>query len=91
MNIIFDENTKEALKKYGESKKNRVIRLEVTRVGCGKPSLGLALDVQRPDDLVEVFQGITFVVNQKSVLCSDNIEIKYNPEVYVSDFYVHTV
>lgn len=91
MNILFDEKTKDALKAYVESKDNKVIRLEVLRVGCGKPSLGISLDVQHTDDLAENFQGIPFVVNQKSFLCSENIEIKYNPEVYVSDFYVHTV
>lgn len=91
MKIIFDENTSKALSDMLSTKTYMHIRIEVTRVGCGKPSLDLAVDTLKSNDLNVSAMGISFLVDKNSFLINESIEIKYNPDVYVKDFYVHTI
>jgi Fe-S cluster assembly iron-binding protein IscA len=63
---------------------NRCVRVEIRSTGCCDPSLGLVLDKQREDDLVQIAQDLTFVmspdvyalVGEVAVSYADNTERK---------------
>lgn len=90
MKITFKEATGKALKEFMKSKENKVIRLKVLAFGCGKPALGIILDGQKSDDVVESVDGITFVVEPKQQIYFENTEILYDPQVFNGGFHVHS-
>lgn len=88
MNVRFNNEAAEALKKYMDTKENKIIRLKVIGRGWGKPALGLALDEQKENDIVRTLDGITFVCDRKEELELKNVEILYSPYYLNDGFYV---
>lgn len=91
MNILFDEVTKKALLEKIENSDLKNIRIKVTAVGCGKPAYDIYTDYQSEDDFVVNINGINFVIAKKDEKICDNIEIKYNKEVYNNGFYIRSL
>ncbi len=90
MKILFDEKASFQLKEYANKAANKMIRLKVTGKGWGKPALGIVLDEQREDDILEIVQGISFLVKKDELIYLNDVEILYSP-YYINDgFYVRS-
>ena len=87
MELKFDEKAKEALKALVNESSEEYIRIKVF-YGCGRPAYELYCDFKSDEDVEEVLEGIKFVVNTKDVRACNNLEIKYDKEVYNKGFYI---
>lgn len=87
MELKFDEKAKEALKALVNESSEEYIRIKVF-YGCGRPAYELYCDFKSDEDVEEVIEGINFVVNTKDVRACNNLEIKYDKEVYNKGFYI---
>lgn len=87
MELKFDEKAKEALKALVNESSEEYIRIKVF-YGCGRPAYELYCDFKSDEDVEEVIEGIKFVVNTKDVRACNNLEIKYDKEVYNKGFYI---
>ena len=87
MELKFDEKAKKALKDLVNESSEEYIRIKVF-YGCGKPAYELYCDFKSDEDVEEVIEGIKFIVNKKDVRACNNIEIKYDKEVYNKGFYI---
>lgn len=87
MELKFDEKAREALKDLVNESSEEYIRIKVF-YGCGKPAYELYCDFKSDEDVEEVIEGIKFIVNKKDVRACNNIEIKYDKEVYNKGFYI---
>lgn len=87
MKIIFDYKAKVALDDLVENSSEDNVRIKVF-YGCGRPAYEVYCDYKAEDDVQETVQGINFIVNKKDVRACDNIEIKYDKEVYNKGFYI---
>lgn len=91
MNIVFDEVTKKALLEKIKNSELKNIRIKVVAVGCGKPAYDIYNDYQSEDDVIVNISGVDFVIAKKDEKLCDNIEIKYNKEVYNNGFYIRSM
>ena len=87
MELKFDEKAKEALKALVNESSEEYIRIKVF-YGCGRPAYELYCDFKSDEDVEEVIEEIKFVVNKKDVRVCNNLEIKYDKEVYNKGFYI---
>lgn len=87
MELKFDEKAKEALKDLVNESSEDYIRIKVF-YGCGRPAYELYCDFKSDEDVEEIIEGIKFVVNKKDVRACNNLEIKYDKEVYNKGFYI---
>ncbi len=87
MELKFDEKAKEALKALVNESSEDYIRIKVF-YGCGRPAYELYCDFKSDEDVEEIIEGIKFVVNKKDVRACNNLEIKYDKEVYNKGFYI---
>lgn len=87
MELKFDEKAKEALKALVNESSEEYIRIKVF-YGCGRPAYELYCDFKSDEDVEEVIEGIKFVVNTKDLRACNNLEIKYDKEVYNKGFYI---
>lgn len=87
MELKFDEKAREALKTLVNESSEEYIRIKVF-YGCGRPAYELYCDFKSDEDVEEVIEGIKFVVNKKYVRACNNLEIKYDKEVYNKGFYI---
>ena len=90
MNISFDENTKEALNKQLIQKNKSSVRLLIKGFGWGGPILGVVLDEQQEDDILESVDGINFVVDNESAFVFEDTKIMYAKSVFGESFKVYT-
>lgn len=87
MKLKFDEKAKKALKALVNESSEEYIRIKVF-YGCGRPAYELYCDFKSDEDVEEVIEGIKFVVNTKDLRACNNLEIKYDKEVYNKGFYI---
>lgn len=90
MNISFDKTTKDALKKQLEEKGKSSIRLLIRGFGWGGPILGVVLDEQQEDDIIESVNGINFVVDKDSSFVFEDTKIMYTKSIFGESFKVLT-
>ena len=90
MNISFDEVTKEALNKQLIQKDKSSVRLLIKGFGWGGPILGVVLDEQQEDDILESVDGINFVVDNESSYVFNDTKIVYAKSVFGESFKVFT-
>lgn len=88
MNIIFNENTKEALLKEIDKSSYNNIRVKVVAVGCGKPAYDLYADFVSDEDFEVTINEVKFVIAKKDEKLCNDIEIKYDKEIYNKGFYI---
>ena len=87
MNFKFNSNAKEALEELIKNSSENYIRIKVF-YGCGRPPYELYCDFKSDEDVEEVIEGINFIVNKRDVRACNNLEIKYDKEVYNKGFYI---
>ena len=87
MELKLDEKAKKALKDLVNESSEEYIRIKVF-YGCGRPAYELYCDFKSDEDVEEVIEGIKFVVNKKDVRACNNLQIKYDKEVYNNGFYI---
>ena len=87
MNFKFNSNAKEALEELIKNSSENYIRIKVF-YGCGRPAYELYCDFKSDEDVEEVIEGINFIVNKRDVRACNNLEIKYDKEVYNKGFYI---
>ena len=75
MNIIFSESTKKALLDEIEKSSYNHIRVKVVGVGCGKV----------------IINEVKFTIAKKDEKLCNDIEIKYDKEIYNKGFYVRSL
>lgn len=90
MELKFDEKAKEALKALVNESSEEYIRIKVF-YGCGRPAYELYCDFKSDEDVEEVIEDIKFVVNAKDIRACNNLEIKYDKEVYNKGFYIKDI
>ena len=90
MNISFDEITKNALEKQLEVKGKSSVRLLIKGFGWGGPILGVVLDEQQEDDILESVNGINFVVDKESSFVFEDSKIMYTKSIFGESFKVLT-
>ena len=90
MNISFDEVTKEALTKQLIQKNKSSVRLLIKGFGWGGPILGVVLDEQQEDDILESVDGINFVVDSESSFVFEDTKIVYAKSIFGESFKVFT-
>lgn len=88
MNIIFDENTKEALVENLKEKSKSSVRLLIKGFGWGGPVLGVALDEPTKDDETFSVNGVNFIVEPDSSYLFDNSKIVYTKGLFGKGFNV---
>ena len=87
MNFKFNSDAKEALEELIKNSSENYIRIKVF-YGCGRPAYELYCDFKSDEDVEEVIEGIKFIVNKRDVRACNNLEIKYDKEVYNKGFYI---
>lgn len=90
MNISFDENTKDALNKQLIQANKSSVRLLIKGFGWGGPILGVAMDEQQEDDILESVDGINFVVDNESAFVFEETKVVYTKSVFGDSFKVYT-
>ena len=91
MNIVFNEATKVALLEKLKYSKYNNIRVKVVAVGCGKPAYDLYADYVTEEDFEVVINGVRFVISKKDEKLCNDIEIKYDKEIYNNGFYIRSI
>ena len=87
MNLKFNSDAKKALEELIKNSSENYIRIKVF-YGCGRPAYELYCDFKSDEDVEEVIEGINFIVNKKDIRACNNLEIKYDKEVYNKGFYI---
>lgn len=87
MNLKFNSDAKKALEELIKNSSENYIRIKVF-YGCGRPAYELYCDFKSDEDVEEVIEGINFIVNKRDVRACNNLEIKYDKEVYNKGFYI---
>lgn len=90
MNISFDDNTKNALNKKLLQKDKSSVRLLIRGFGWGGPILGVVLDEQQEDDILESVNGINFIVDKESSFVFEDTKIMYVKSLFGESFKVLT-
>lgn len=90
MNINFDEVTKNALKKQLLQKGKSSVRLLIRGFGWGGPILGVVLDEQQEDDILEIVNGINFIVDNESSFVFEDTKIMYTKSLFGESFKIIT-
>ena len=90
MNISFDEVTEIAFKKQLSEKNKSSVRLLIKGFGWGGPILGIVLDEQQEDDILERVKGINFIVDNESSFVFEDTKIIYAKSIFGESFKVLT-
>ena len=91
MNIIFSESTKKALLDEIEKSSYNHIRVKVVGVGCGKPAYDLFADFISDEYFEVIINEVKFTIAKKDEKLCNDIEIKYDKEIYNKGFYVRSL
>lgn len=91
MNIVFDEKAKQGFLTLLNESSNEYVRVKVAAVGCGKPAYDIYADFKSEDDISVTINEINFVIAKKDEKLCNDIEIKYDKEVYNKGFYVRSI
>lgn len=87
MKLKFEKKAKEALENLVKKSSEDYVRIKVF-YGCGRPAYELYCDFKSDEDVEEIVEGIKFVVNKKDIRACNNLEIKYDKEIYNKGFYI---
>lgn len=87
MNIVFDDKVKKALMGLLKDTSANYIRIKPFR-GCGKPAYQISISFKGKKDDEEKINEINFVFNKEDRDIVDNIEIKYDKDLYNDGFYI---
>ena len=87
MNIVFDDKVKKALMGLLKDTSANYIRIKPFR-GCGKPAYQISISFKGKKDHEEKINEINFVFNKEDRDIVDNIEIKYDKDLYNDGFYI---
>ena len=90
LNIKFDEKVKEALLKLLKDTSADYVRIKPFR-GCGKPAYQISISFKGKKDDVEKINDINFIFSKEDREIIDNIEIRYDKDVYNDGFYVRKI
>lgn len=90
MNISFDDNTKNALNKKLLQKNKSSVRLLIKGFGWGGPILGVVLDEQQEDDILESVNGINFIVDKESSFVFEDTKIMHVKGLFGESFKILT-
>lgn len=90
MNISFDEITKNALNKQLLQKGKSSVRLLIKGFGWGGPILGVVLDEQQEDDVLQSVDGINFIVDNESSVVFEDTKIMYSKSIFGESFKIIT-
>lgn len=88
MNILFDDNTKNALLKSLEKQNKTAIRLTIKGFGWGGPILDVALDEPQADDETCIINNVKFVFEPDSSYLFDGAKIIYSKSIFGKNFSV---
>lgn len=88
MNILFDENTKNALLENLEKENKSSVRLMVRGFGWGGPILGAALDEPQEEDEIFTINNIKFAIEPDSSYLFDGSKIVYTKGIFGKGFKV---
>ncbi len=91
MNIVFNEITEKSLLKELKKSEHDYIRVKVVAVGCGKPAYDLYPDFISDEDFAVIINEVRFVISKKDEKLCNDIEIKYDKEVYNKGFYIRSL
>lgn len=75
MKILASQEVLDLLKIELEKTKNQVVRIKISSYGWGGPSLGVALDEQREDDVVYELDGVKFAASEDISYLLEDAEI----------------
>ena len=87
MKIVFDNKAKEALNEMINASAENYIRIKVF-YGCGRPAYEIYPSFKDENDVEQCIDGINFVVNKDDERACNNLEIRYDKEVYNKGFYI---
>ena len=87
MNIVFDDKVKKALMGLLKDTSANYIRIKLFR-GCGKQAYQISISFKGKKDDEEKINEINFVFNKEDRDIVDNIEIKYDKDLYNDGFYI---
>lgn len=90
MKITFDDDTKNALKDQLMQKGKYSVRLLIKGFGWGGPILGVVLDEQQEDDILESVNGINFIVDSDSSYAFEDSKIMYSKSIFGESFKILT-
>ncbi|CDM70175.1 hypothetical protein CM240_3058 [Clostridium bornimense] len=90
MNIVFDEKVKKALLELLKDTSADYIRIKPFR-GCGKPAYQISISFKGKKDDEEKINEINFVFSKEDRDIIDNIEIKYDKDIYNDGFYIRKI
>lgn len=75
MKILASQEVLDLLKLDLEKTKNEVVRIKISGYGWGGPSLGVALDEQREDDVIYELNGVKFAASEDISYLLEDAEI----------------
>ena len=75
MKISASQEVINSLKIDLEKTKNGVVRIKISGYGWGGPSLGVALDEQKTDDIIYELKGVKFAASEDISYLIENAEI----------------
>lgn len=82
MKISASQEVLNFLKTDIEKTKNEVVRIKISGYGWGGPSLGVALDEQREDDVIYELKGVKFAASEDIAYLIEDAEILKIPYGY---------
>lgn len=88
MKVTLDEKTKEALSSKLKEFEKSAVRFMIKGFGWGGPTLGVVLDEQKPEDISEIVEGITFVVDKDEEYIFEDSKIVYTKTLFGDSFKV---
>lgn len=88
MKVAFDEKTKEALNTKLKEFEKSAVRFMIKGFGWGGPTLGVVLDEQKSEDITEVVDGITFVVDKDEEYIFEDCKVVYTKTLFGDSFKV---
>lgn len=88
MEILFNDNTKEALLKKLNEENKSAVRFVITGISWGGPKIDIVLDEQKKHDLVYTFQDIKFVIISSYSNLTGKFTINYRRNLSDDSFIV---
>lgn len=86
MNVIIDNETKEALVNNLNKRNKSAVRLSIKGFGWGGPTFGVVLDEQTENDDVIEIDGIKFVAEKDISFVFDNVKVIHRKGLF-GDFF----
>lgn len=90
MNIMFNDKVKKALLELLKDTSADYIRIKPFR-GCGKPAYQISVSFKGKNDIEEKVNEINFIFNEEDIDIIDNIEIRYDKDLYNNGFYIKKI